>query len=246
MIQRKRGLVLVAVLTLVVALLLMFPARVAYRWASSPLVSMSGIQGTVWHGSASEFTTNGVYLRDLSWEMQPLQLFTGKALYAISGTPISGFLDGEIAIGLGGKVALRDLTASVPLQMIERAAKVPGLRGNASLKFERLELVGGRPAAMDGTIDVANLVVPMLARGSLGGYHAEFFTQNNGIVASVEDTNAIVDMAGSMHLNHDGSWEFLGRVKAQSNTPESVRNQLRFLPTTDEPGQHELRLEGRY
>lgn len=246
MIQRKRGLFLVAFVTVVVGLIAMFPARVAYRLMSTPLVSMSGIQGTIWSGIASEFSTNGVYLRDLSWEMQPSQLFTGKALYAISGTPVSGFLDGEIAVGLGGKVTLGELTASIPLQMIERAANVPGLRGNASLKFERLELVDGRPAAMDGTIDVANLVVPMLARGSLGGYSAEFFTQNNGIVASVEDTDGVVDLAGSIHLNHDGSWQFLGQVKPKPNTPEGLRNQLRFLPGTGDGDQRELRLEGSY
>lgn len=246
MIQRKSGLVLVAVLTLVVALLIMFPARVAYRWVSSPLVSMSGIEGSVWHGTAREFTTNGVYLSDVSWTIRPLQLFTGKAMYAVSGTPATGFLDSEIAVGLGGKVTLRNLTASVPLQMIEGAANITGLRGNASLKFERLELVGGRPSAMDGTIDIANLVVPMLSRNSLGGYRAEFFTQNNGIVASVEDTDGVVDLAGSVNLNLDGSYRFLGQVKAKPNTPESIKNQLKYLPTANDRGQHELRLEGSY
>lgn len=244
--QRNRGLILVAVLTLVIGLILMFPARVAYHWASSPLVSMSGIKGTVWNGTASEFSTNGVYLRELRWTLRPMRLLTGKALYTISGTPVSGFLDGEISIGLGGKVTLQNLTASLPLQMIERAANVTGLRGNASLTFERLELVDGRPAAMDGSIDIANLLVPMLARGSLGGYRAEFFTQNNGIVASVEDTDGVVDLAGSINLNPDGSYQFLGLVKAKPNTPASIGNQLRFLPKTDEPGQHELRLEGSY
>lgn len=246
MIQRKPRLVLVAVLTVVVALLVMFPARVAYRWASPPLMSMSGIEGTVWSGTAREFTTNGVYLSNLSWSIRPLHLFTGKALYVVSGTPATGFLDSEIAIGLGGRITLRNLSASVPLQMIERAANIAGLRGNASLQFERLELVNGRPAAIDGTVDIANLVVPMLGRSSLGGYRAEFFTQNNGIVASVEDTDGVVDLAGSVNLNLDGSYQFLGQVKAKSNTPESISNQLRYLPPANDRGQHELRLEGSY
>jgi len=246
LIQRKRGLVLVAILTLVAALVLMFPARVAYHWVSSPLLTMSGIDGTVWRGTAREFTTNGVYLRDLSWTIKPLQLFTGRALYEVSGTPVSGFLDSEIAVGFGGKVALSNLTASVPLQMIERASNIAGLGGTANLKFERLELVGGRPAAMDGTIDIENLIVPMLGRTSLGGYRAEFFTQNNGIVASVEDTDGVVDLAGSISLNLDGSYQFLGQVKEKSNTPESIRNQLKYLPAANDRGQHELRLEGSY
>ena len=242
---RARGLVLVAVVTLLVGLIALFPARVAYQWAANPLISMSGIQGTVWSGSASQFGTNGVYLSDLSWKIRPLRLFTGRASYAISGTPVSGSFDADISISFGGNVTLQNVAAFVPLQMLEGAINVPGLRGSASLQFERLELVSGRPAALDGSIDVANLVVPMLSRSSLGGYRAEFFTQNNGIIASVEDTDGVVDLAGRLEVKIDGSYGFLGKVKAKSGTPDSIVSQLKYLPT-DPSGQHELRLEGNY
>jgi general secretion pathway protein N len=246
LIYRKRGLVLVAVVTLVVGLIALFPARVAYRWGSTPLIAMSGIQGTIWSGTASQFSTNGVYLGNLSWKMQPLKLFTGKASYKISGTPVSGSFDAHISIGLGGKVILQDVVAFLPLQMLERAANVPGLRGNAALQFERMELVGGRPAALDGSINVADVVVPMLSRSSLGGYRAEFFTQNNGIIASVEDTDGVVDLAGRLEVRVDGSYAFLGKIKAKPNTPDSIASQLKYLPPADADGQHELRLEGTY
>ena len=246
MIQRKRSLTLLAVLTLVLALVITFPARIAYQWASPPHAKLSGIQGTIWSGSAREFSTNGVYLRDLTWRMRPLRLFTGKAAYAISGTPVSGFFESEIALGLGGTLTLENLTASVPLQMFSSAANIDGLSGSASLKFERLALESGRPAAMDGTVDVANLVVPRLSSASLGGYRAEFFTQENGIVASVEDTDGVFDLAGSLQLNADKSYAFLGQVVAKPNAPESLQRQIRFLPVANDRGQHELRLEGSY
>jgi len=206
---------------------------------------MSGIQGTVWNGSALGFATNGVYLRELTWRMHPLGLFTGKANYDISGTPNSGFFESEVTLSLGGTLTLSNLSASVPLQMFEEASNIAGLRGNASLKFERLELRAGRAAAMDGTVDVANLSVPMLGDTSLGGYRAEFYTQNNGIVASVEDTDGVVDVAGSLQLNPDKTYAFRGQVVAKPNTPDNLTNQLRYLPTNDR-GQHELSFEGQY
>ena len=141
MIQRRRGLIVVAVLTVLVALIVLFPARVAYQFASSPLVAMSGISGTAWSGQAREFATNGVYLRDLEWRIRPFSLFTGRLVYDVSGAPVSGFLESEVAIGFGGDVTLSGLTASVPLQMLEGAVGIDGLRGMASLQFERLELV---------------------------------------------------------------------------------------------------------
>jgi hypothetical protein len=245
LIQRSRGLVLIAVLTVLVSLIVTFPARIAYQWLSPPFVQMSVIDGTVWNGGAQQFSTNGVYLRDLTWRMRPLQLLTGKVHYDVSGTPITGFFESEVAVSLGGTLTLRNLSASVPLQMFEEASNIAGLRGNASLQFERLELAAGRAAAMDGTVDIANLSVPMLSSSSLGGYRAEFYTQNNGIVASIEDTDGVVDVAGSLQLNPDKSYAFLGQVVAKPQAPDNIKNQLRYLPSNDR-GQHELRLEGQY
>jgi general secretion pathway protein N len=246
LIQRRRGLILVAVLTTVIALVVTFPARIAYQWVSSPLLAMSGISGSVWSGTAREFSTNGVYLRDLAWRIQPFRLLTGKIAYSISASPVSGFFESKIAIGLDGTTTLTDLSAALPLQMAERAVKVPGLRGQASLQFERVELVKGRAAAMDGTVAIADLVVPVVHRGSLGGFKAEFFTQNNGIVASVEDTDGVVDLAGSLQIKPDATYSFIGQVVAKPNTPDAVRQQMRFLGPANERGQQEIRLEGAY
>ena len=178
--------------------------------------------------------------------MRPLRLLTGEAHYEISGSPVSGFFESEVIVGLGDTLTLRNLTASVPLQMFAAAANIAGLRGDASLNFERLELTSGRTTAMDGTADVANLVVPMLSGSSLGGYEAEFSTQNNGVVASVVDTDGVIDLAGSLHLNPDKTYVFLGLVGAKPNTPDNLKKQLRYLPPANDRGQQELRLEGSY
>ena len=246
MIQRTRGLFLVGIVTFVAALVVTFPARIAFYWVSPPFVSMSGIEGSVWSGSAREFQTNGVYLRDLQWRARPWQLLTGKMLYQVSASPASGFFDSEIALRFGGSVTLRNLTASVPLEMFARASGVRGLGGNASLRFERLELVDGGPAAMDGTIEASGVVVPPLSRASLGGYRAEFSTANNGIVASVEDTDGVYDLAGSLQISNDRSYRFLGKIMAKPGTPAELKRQLDNLLPADEAGRKELRFDGVY
>ncbi len=246
MIQRRKGLAIIGALTLVVALIVTFPARVVYRLVSSPYLAMNGVSGTIWSGTAREFSTNGVYLRKLEWQMAPWQLFAGKAVYSVSGSPASGFFTGEVSVALDGSLTLTNLEASMPLQMFERAVGVPGLRGTASLQLERLRLVNGRAVSADGIIDVDNLVVPMLDRGSLGAYRAEFYTQNNGILASIEDTDGVVDLAGTLSLNPDKTYEFLGFVTPNSSTSESLQQRLRYLRKTDQPNQYEMRVEGDY
>ena len=246
MIKRRTGLVLVGLLTLVVGMVLMFPARVAYQLASSPFLAMNGITGTVWNGSAREFSTHGVYLRKLQWKIRPAGLLTGKAIYDVSGSPVSGFFESTIEISLGGTITLRGLSAALPLQMFERAVGISGLRGTANLRLEQLVLVKGRAAALDGTVEVVNLVAPMVHRSSIGGFRAEFFTQNDGIIGSIEDTDGVVDVAGTLTLSSDRRYSFLGYLSAKPETPEGMRRQFQFLRQTDQPGQYELSFEATY
>ena len=241
----RRGLITIAVVTLLITIVATFPARVAYRLAGVPGVAMSGISGTAWNGTAREASINGSYLRNLSWQFRPVRLFSGELAYEIGAEPVSGFIDAEVAAALGGSLALRELRGSLPASLLQPALQVPGLQGVVNLDFERLELQDGIPVAANGVLQVSNLVVPLVNRDSLGGYKADFATQNNGIVASVEDTDGVVDMAASLHLRPDRSYEFTGLVIAKPNAPDALRRQMRFLGPANARGQHELRLEGQ-
>ena len=244
MIRSTRGLITTGVLVLVLGLIILFPARVAIGWFAPAEIAISGIQGSVWNGTANEAAFSGIYVRDVEWRLNALQLFTGKLSYSVAATPVSGFLESDVSVGFNGALTLSDLTAALPLDLFADVSGVRGLQGNASLTFERVEIVDGLATAADGTVQIANLLVPIVGRDSLGGYKAEFFTQNNGISASIEDTDGVLDLAGSLQIRTDRSFEFIAQVIAKPETPQSIRNQLQFLPPANARGQQELRLEG--
>jgi len=246
LIRSKRGLILTGALVLLLGLAILFPARVALNWFAPAGLRISGVQGSAWHGNAREASVNGVYVRDMKWNVQPLRLLTGALSYRVEATLESGFAESELSIGLGGAISFTDLRAALPLALYARVSGVPNLQGsegNVSLSFERLELVDGFPVAADGVIEVAGLVVPFLYRGSLGGYKAEFFTQDNGITGSFEDTNGVVDLAGSVQINADRSYTLVVPLAAKPETPASLRQLIQYLPK-NERGRHELREEG--
>jgi general secretion pathway protein N len=244
LIRSKRGLITVGVLALVLGLIIMLPARLAVHWFVPSEVAISGIQGSAWSGSANEASVAGIYLRDVRWKFAPLRLFTGALSYRVSATPVSGFVETDISVGFGGTVSLTGLSASLPLELFADVIGIRGLQGSGSFKFERVQIVDGLAVVADGTMQIANLVVPIVGRDSLGAYKAEFFTQNNGISASIEDTDGVIDLAGSLQIKTDRSYEFVAQIIAKPETPEGVRRQLRFLPPANNRGQQELRLEG--
>ncbi len=240
-----RRLLLIGVLTLIVGLIAKFPARVAYHWfAPADVVAIAGIQGTVWSGSAQNADISGIYVGDLEWRFRPLKLFTGRLAWSVSARPQFGTLATDVAVSPGGSIRLNDLESNVSLQPIGVLIGVPGLRGTAAARFERLVIDDGFATAADGSVDIRGLYVPGVPGDSLGDYRAEFFTQEAGIIASVEDTNAILDIAGRLTLGTDRSYELLAQLAPKPETPAQLRQQIEFLPSGDAPGRHELRLMG--
>lgn len=244
MLSRSRF-VIIGVVTLLLGLLIAFPARVANHWFMPAGVAISGIDGTIWSGHALEGEIGGIYVRNLNWQMHPWALFTGELAYSIEADAVPGFVNGNVAIGIGGSAALRDLTASVSLQSVQSIVGMPGLGGTANLQFERLVIEDGIPVAADGTLEIANLVAPLVQPASVGGFRAEFLTQDSGILASVEDTDAVIELAGSLTVSSDRAYQFIAQVAPKDTTPANLREQMRFLGTPNERGQYEMRLEGQ-
>ena len=240
----RRVLIASAVVTVLIGLVALFPARVAYHSFLQPSLAVRGIQGSVWHGSASEASINGIYLRNIEWRAHPLAFFTGKLSFSMTATSVSGPLASEVKIAPDGVISLAQLTAAVPMDPFAGALGIPGLKGIATLTFERMEITNGLTTAADGTLQIVDLIVPFLGQNSLGDYTAEFFTQNNGISASVEDSEGVIDLAGSLQLKTDRSYEFIAQVIVKSDTPQTVRQRLALLPPPNARGQYEIRLEG--
>lgn len=243
--QVRSRLLTIGLITFVAGMIIFFPARVAYRWFAPATIALAGINGSIWNGTAREAQANGFYLQDLNWRIRPLTLLTGKLGYAISASPTSGFVDANVSLGITGAVTLTDVTASLSLQSMRQATGIPGLSGKLSGQFERIVLDDGIPVSADGVIEIAELIAPPIYRASIGGYRAEFFTQESGVMASVEDTDGVVDVAGSLQISSDRNYQFIAQLAPKNNTPAGVLQQMKFLGSANERGQHELRLEGK-
>lgn len=239
------GYLVIGIVTLLIGLVAMFPARVAYSWFAPPGIALSGIDGTIWHGRAAAGTAGGLYLTNLDWKMRPGKLLGGKIGYSLEADASSGFMKTDIALGAGGSASLSDLSASLSLESLQQFIRMPGLSGALSLRFERLDLENGLPVVAAGTAEIANLRAPMVHPDPIGGFRAEFFTQDAGVVASVEDTQATIDIAGSLTIASDRTYQFIGKIAPTDDTPERLREQMKFLGSPNDRGQFDMRLEGQ-
>ena len=187
------------VLAFLVGVSSLLPARVVYQWFAPDELRLAGISGTLWNGRAQHASVSGWYVRNLEWQTQPLALVLGQAKARLSGEPHAGFFEATVGVGIGGRVTVSAATASVSLASLASALSQPGLSGGANLRIEHLEIRDGLPVAATGRLAVDSLFAPLVYEAApIGGYAAEFFTREDGIAASVEDTDGVLDIAGSL------------------------------------------------
>jgi len=240
-----KRLVIVGILIFLVVLLATFPARVAYQWFAPAELQLSGIAGSVWNGSAIEGHAGGAYVRNINWQFKPASLLSGKLGFRTRSNPATGTLNADVAVSPGGDLLLSDLSGNLPLDLLHPAMQQSGIRGDIALAFETVLMKNGVPVAAEGSVTVSDFFVPELSAARIGDFRAEFQTNDDTVVGSVEDISGVLDVAGTISLQADGSYTFIGQVAATPVTPPSIVNQLRFLGSANERGQHEFRFEGR-
>ncbi|MDX1404038.1 MAG: type II secretion system protein N [Woeseiaceae bacterium] len=240
-----KRLVIVGVTVFLAVLIVSFPARVAYDWFAPDALQLAGISGSVWSGSAAEAKTGDAYIRNISWRFSPMALLTGKLAFRTTSNPASGTMRVVVAISPSGTLTLTDLDGNLPLDLLHPALQQGGVRGDLALQFDSVVMRNGIPVAAEGIVTVNDFFVADLSASQLGDYRAEFQTNDDTIVGSVEDVSGVLDVAGTITLSPDRSYSFIGLVAPTPMTPPAVVNQLRYLGTANARGQHEFRFEGQ-
>ncbi len=241
----RRKLLIIGGVTFLLGIVVLFPARVAYHAFAPSALRLTGINGSVWSGNVAEGQAGDLYFRNLRWSFKPWSLFTGRLAYHVSIDPAGGFLETDLALGLGGSVRLSNLEGGVAIGAVQSMLPTPGIDGNVRLQFDELTFSDGLPTSAQGTVDVVGLVARGLSRTPIGDFRAELASTDGGIAGSVEDVDAVRDIAGSLRVSADRSYSLTGLVAPTAAAPESVIAQLRLLGSPNERGQREFRLEGQ-
>ena len=240
-----KRLALPGILIFLVVLVATFPAKVAYKWFAPAELQLSGIAGSIWSGSALQGYAAGAYVRDISWQFKPTSLLTGTLGFRTHSNPATGTLSADVAVSPGGKLRLSDVSGNLPLDLLHPAMQQSGIRGDIALDFKSVDIENGMPVSAEGSVTVSDFFVPDLSSARIGDFRADFQTNGRFVIASVEDVSGVLDVAGTISLHQDGTYSFIGQVAPTPVTPPSIVNQLRFLGSANERGQHEFRFEGQ-
>lgn len=230
----------------IVFLVALIPARVAVGWLAPPAVTLNGVTGTIWSGSAAQLGVNGRLIGRLAWSDGSLLALIGRPGWHFELERSDGFLRGRVRASLGGDVTGRDLEGATSLPALRALAPVGGAGGDLSLRVDELAVADGQLERIRGRVVIDRLRPPGLPEGDLGTLSVVFPGESDapltGIIQVEGGPISVVD--GRIRLAPDGSYEIGGRVAAAPDAPREITNALRYMGSPDAQGYHEFSLAG--
>ena len=241
-VQKKQ--LLISLFALLLMLILQFPAITAINSINKNNLKVNGVNGTVWKGSASEISSNEIYLRQTKWKIVPSELLKGNLTFNISTYPFNGQLKFNLNLDIMNNLSATDIKGNFPNDTLEIIAPFLGVSSEIDMNIKSLSLNNKGINQLEGQILLNNLVMKGISNRVLGSYKIDLFERNGEIYGSIDDVSGEVDIAATISLTLSGKYIIDGAVSAKQNTSNQVRATLSFLGAQNENGQRSFRFEG--
>ncbi|NNF15382.1 MAG: type II secretion system protein N [Gammaproteobacteria bacterium] len=213
------------------------PASLLFRWIAPDNVTASGVNGTVWRGSAERITMDQMPLHDVSWVVKPLAFLTFKAGASLEAKIPGGQIRGEIANSFFGQTGVaKNIRAVVDLESLGIAIGQPFLvNGKMGIILERLSWKSGQLSEITGNVTLAELS-DMITSTLLGTFEIEFpDNQNEQIRGIIKDVDAIFKLDGAVTITSAGAYQFDAVIQPTADTSPEVVDSLPMIGAQRDP-----------
>ncbi len=244
----KKALIL-GLVAFALALIVVLPAS----WIEGALPS--GVQcarwsGSVWRGQCNELTLSDggkvvMKLASLGWKLRPMALLGLKVRADFQSRWSNGQASGQVALGPGGTIQLRDMMASMLLDPTALGALPAGWSGQARLERGEFDWKDGRLGRLGGLLDVSGLTD---RRGTaLGSYRLDMPAGGTPpFTGQLTDTGGPVQVEAKLELTADRNWSLEGRMRQRDAGDLRLSRQLDMLGSADASGWRRLTAAGDF
>jgi hypothetical protein len=233
------------VLLFVATIVVRFPARWAFAFAPRGL-DCAEASGSAWHGACRGLQAGPLRLAAIEWQLHPLALLRGRLGVSLRCADPRYQGHGELELGFGGRVAARDLEATLPLDPSWLRLVPRGWSGQLQIALGQVQLVQGKPAGILGTIDLRQLrqLSPPMEFGNYTVRFAAPADANGQQHGQLADAGGPLALSGELQLGNDGQYELNGTVAARGSAAAELARSLELLGPADAAGRRPFSLAG--
>lgn len=209
-------------------------------------IACASPDGSLWSGSCSGFSVEGMPFGDLAWDMAPLRLLTGTlaAHVVLAHGPVTGSAD--LLCGLGGSVSLRNLIVDLKLDPRQIPHMPPQLRGSVHTDLALVRLEHGRLAELRGRIEAHDLTQRTGHVTLLGNYALTFPGGGTEPVGTLTDLGGPLAVQGTLRLTNQPGYVLEGQVAPRADAAPELVSNLQFLGSPDAAGRRPFSIAGTF
>ncbi|UTV27626.1 type II secretion system protein N [Photobacterium atrarenae] len=240
------------VVVLVASLIAHVP--ISWVWQQMPQVrglTLSGLDGTPWQGSAAQIVWQGQNFGRVQWQMDIAALLSAQAAFDVrfgQGSDLNLIGRGRVGYRAEGPFA-ENLLVSLPAQQAMAYARVPvpiSLAGNLELTVRDYQYQAPFCDTLNGTLawTSGGITTPMGALNP-GSALADLSCAQGKVVASANQSSPDVSSQWQAELTPSRQYVLNGWFKPGAAFPAQLGQQLKWLGNPDPKGRYQLNYRGR-
>jgi hypothetical protein len=253
MIRMQRTLLFTGLVSFSLSLLLLIPATIIHPLLTKSGAITSGLDGTIWSGSARTLSAGPLRFDQLRWRFEPWRLLRGELGAHIEAQLPDGFFSGHVSRSLGGTLAVRDLEAAAPLQALSPGMAAMTGNSQLSIRMQRIAWLDGWVETAIGTVQLSEVVLPipiLAGRTPPGNYVLSFDSESlaagTPLDGKVTDGGGPLEISGVLNLTPPRNYELSATVKARNTAPPELVKVLQSAGPGTPDGGREFSLAGSF
>lgn len=245
---------LLALLAYLIFMVVRFPAApVVSRLELRPLV-VSGVSGPLWKGNVAAVEApndalptgpDTFLLEDVSWQLAPMALLSGKGAANIRFYAYGGTGEGQVAQGLAGDTVVSDFSyVSNGRSLNILLEPLASISGEFSLQVDELILENQLLNTMQGRVvwQNAGLLEPTPAK--LGNVSIDIRPEGDSHIAAVSATGGDLEIDGTVDVEKNGNYKTDITIRPKPGAPRELTDMLRALGRPASDGSFRVRRSG--
>ncbi len=229
--MKKRYYVLTAIISSLVILIATLPARsITPLLNDNPQLSLQGVTGTLWNGSASMISINNkVQLNDTSWHLIGWKMLTGKIAIELNSHYQGNNINGEVGSTFLGTYFVNNLTASLAASELAQLANIPlvQLSGEIFLDINHAKWKQGSLPVATGKIDWNNAAVTVAETVPLGNVSIVLSeSDKQQLHADVKNQGGDIKISGNAELIPDTDYAVNIKLFPSASASDNIKQSL--------------------
>lgn len=241
--------VALAVFAYFTSLLVSLPAQNIYQSFEQQFypARLTGIEGSIWSGSATSLGTSKFTLKNIRWELSVWDLLFGDIRLSWKINDGLGRASGILYIS-GEGYQLDSLNADIDIRMLNPLlTQLPvSVAGSLVTEDVSLQLSKGKFSSAQGRIHYSQAAVSKPYFIPLGDFSAELDVQQGALHAKLRDSDAAIFLQGNVDVQADHSYVYQAKISIRDATVSGLVEGLAALGPIDDSGAVQLEGRGRW